>query len=70
MLGERGGSRHNLPLLSAAPPLMIRATMTAAVASSLLMVAPWGVGTHAVCDENPICVILDCTIFYFGKRQH
>ncbi len=33
--------KHNLPLRSAAPPLMIRATITAPVASSRLMVAPW-----------------------------
>ncbi len=33
--------KRNLPLRSAAPPLMIRATITAPVASSRLMVAPW-----------------------------
>lgn len=33
--------QKNLPLRSAAPPLMIRATITAPVASSRLMVAPW-----------------------------
>lgn len=36
--------KHNLPLRSAAPPLMIRATITAPVASSRLMVAPWSTG--------------------------
>lgn len=36
--------KHNLPLRSAAPPLMMRATITAPVASSRLMVAPWSAG--------------------------
>lgn len=40
--------KHHLPLRSAAPPLMMRATITTPVASSLLMVAPWSTGRKTV----------------------
>lgn len=46
--------KYNLPLRSAAPPLMIRATITAPVASSRLMVAPWSTNrrTRSVTEKS------------------